>query len=57
TPFRDGHVDYKAFDQIIEHQIVSGIDALVACGTTGESSTLTDLEHREIIAYCVEKVA
>ncbi|HBE13083.1 MAG TPA: 4-hydroxy-tetrahydrodipicolinate synthase, partial [Clostridiales bacterium] len=28
-----------------------------ACGTTGESSTLTDLEHREIIAYCVEKVA
>ncbi len=57
TPFRDGHIDYKAFDKIIEDQIAAGIDALVVCGTTGESSTLTDLEHRELISDCVTRVA
>ena len=57
TPFRDGHVDYDALGDIIDEQIASGIDALVVCGTTGEASTLTDEEHREVIAYTVKRTA
>ena len=57
TPFRDGHVDYDALGNIIDEQIASGIDALVVCGTTGEASTLTDEEHREVIAYTVKRTA
>ena len=57
TPFHNGKIDYESFGAIIEYQIANGIDALVVCGTTGESSALTDKEHREIIAYCVEKTA
>lgn len=56
TPFREGQVDYEAFGRLIEWQISEGIDAIVACGTTGEGSTLTDEEHRDVIKYAVEKV-
>ena len=42
---------------MVEFQIQNGIDAIVVCGTTGESSTLTDEEHKELIRFCVEKVA
>ncbi len=56
TPFKDGKIDYKSFSDIIEMQIAGGIDAIVVCGTTGEGSTLTDEEHREVTAYCIEKV-
>lgn len=41
TPFKDGAVDTAAFGNIIEEQIVSGIDALVICGTSGEASRST----------------
>ncbi|MEA4832503.1 MAG: 4-hydroxy-tetrahydrodipicolinate synthase [Oscillospiraceae bacterium] len=57
TPFKDGYVDFSAYGAIIEEQISSGIDALVVCGTTGESSTLNDDEHREVIEFAVSKVA
>ena len=57
TPFQNGKVDYDALGRLIEWQIAKGIDALVVCGTTGEASTLTDEEHREVIRYSVEKVA
>ena len=57
TPFRDGAVDYEAYGKIIDWQIESGINALVTCGTTGESSTLTDEEHREAIAFTVRRAA
>lgn len=57
TPFRNGAVDYDAFGALIDDQIKHGVDALVVCGTTGESSTLTDEEHRDVIAYAVKKVA
>ena len=57
TPFKNGEVDYEQFGRLIEWQIAEGIDAIVACGTTGEGSTLTDEEHREVIRYAVEKVA
>ena len=56
TPFRDGVIDYETFGRLIEWQISEGIDAIVACGTTGEGSTLTDEEHRDAIRFAVEKV-
>ena len=56
TPFKDGKIDYKALDVILEQQIAGGTDAIIACGTTAEAATLSDLEHKEIISHCIEKV-
>lgn len=55
TPFRGGEVDYISLGNLIDFQIDSGIDALVICGTTGESVTLTDKEFREVLAFSLEK--
>lgn len=57
TPFKNGTVDYEAFEKLVESQIENGIDAIVVVGTTGEGPTLTDEEHKEMIRFCVEKVA
>lgn len=57
TPMNQNGVDYEKFAELVEFQIAGGIDAIVVCGTTGESSTLTDEEHKELIRFCVEKVA
>ncbi|MBQ7015249.1 MAG: 4-hydroxy-tetrahydrodipicolinate synthase [Clostridia bacterium] len=58
TPFlEDGTVNYKKLEELIEYQIANSTDAIVACGTTGEASTLTDEEHKEVIKFTVEKVA
>lgn len=58
TPFNeDGSINFEAFGEIIEAQIAGGTDAIIVCGTTGESSTMTDEEHVATIKYCVEKVA
>lgn len=58
TPFKtNGEVDYERFAGLIEDQIAGGTDAIIVCGTTGESSTLTHEEHLDVIKYCVEKVA
>ena len=57
TPFKNGGVDEKAFQDFIEWQIESGTHGLVPCGTTGESPTLTDKEHRRVIELCVEAAA
>ena len=58
TPFTDlGVVDYKALERIIEHQIDSGIDGLVPCGTTGESPTLSHDEHDRVIAQTIRFAA
>jgi len=54
TPFRDDKVDEKAFQDFIEWQIASGTHGLVPCGTTGESATLSDTEHKRVIELCVE---
>jgi len=55
TPFTlTGAVDIGAFKRLVEHQIEAGIDGLVPCGTTGESSTLTHDEHDRIIALTVQ---
>lgn len=56
TPLNENGVDYEQFGRLIEWQIASGIDAIVAVGTTGEGSTLTDEEHKKVMKYCVDKV-
>ena len=56
TPMTENGVDFPAFEKLINWQIQEGIDALVICGTTGEASTLTDQEHREVLKFAVEVV-
>jgi 4-hydroxy-tetrahydrodipicolinate synthase len=55
TPFRDGEVDEPALREIVEWQIQSGVDGLVACGSTGESATLTHAEHDHVVKLVVEQ--
>ncbi len=56
TPLNDSGVDYETFGRLIDWQIGAGISALVIAGTTGEGSTLSDGEHREVLRYAVERV-
>ena len=55
TPLTADGIDYAQFGKLIDWQIDQGINALVICGTTGESSTLSDAEHRRAIAFACEK--
>ncbi len=57
TPFKNGAIDRKAYTDLINYQIESGSSALVPCGTTGESATLSHAEHREVVELCVETAA
>lgn len=58
TPMHeDGTVNYEQFAKLIEFQIENGTDAIIVCGTTGESSTLTHEEHLDVIEYCAKTVA
>lgn len=54
TPFRNGVVDDKAFQNLVEWQIAEGTHGLVPCGTTGESPTLSHAEHMRVTELCVE---
>ena len=55
TPMTEtGEVDYAALEKLINWQIDQGINALVICGTTGESSTLTDQEHRDVLEFALK---
>jgi len=56
TPMNEKGVDYEAFGRMLKWQVDAGIDALVICGTTGESSTLTDEEHREVLRFALDTV-
>ena len=58
TPFTSDtmEIDYPTFGKIIDWQIEQGVDALIVAGTTGESSTLADQEHRDLITYAIDKV-
>ena len=57
TPMNaDGTVNFEEFGRIIEDQIAGHTDAIVVCGTTGESATMPDAEHLSVIDYCVKKV-
>ena len=57
TPFRDGAVDYAAYDALVERQIDAGIAGLVPVGTTGEAATLSDEEADALIARTVRLAA
>jgi 4-hydroxy-tetrahydrodipicolinate synthase len=54
TPFKNGKVDEKAFQALVEWQIAEGVHGLVPCGTTGESPTLSYDEHKRVVSLCVE---
>lgn len=56
TPLNENGIDYNAFARLIDWQINEGVNALVVCGTTGESSTLTDKEHKSAIEFAVNEV-
>lgn len=56
TPFtEDDKVDVKALCEIVERQIASGVDALVALGTTGEPATLTEEEKKQVVNVCIKQ--
>ena len=58
TPMnQDGSVNFDKLGELIEEQIAGKTDAIIICGTTGESSTLSHEEHLECIKYAVEKTA
>ncbi len=57
TPFRNGAFDEEAYRSFVEWQIDEGSSALVPCGTTGESATLTFEEHFRVVRTCVEQAA
>lgn len=54
TPFRDGKVDEKAFQEFVAWQIAEGSHGVVPCGTTGESPTLSHEEHKRVIELCLD---
>jgi 4-hydroxy-tetrahydrodipicolinate synthase len=53
TPFRDGAVDERALQELVEGQIAAGVDGLVPCGSTGEAATLSHAEHRRVVEVVV----
>ncbi len=57
TPFTEEGINFEEFGKLIDFQIENETDAIIVCGTTGESSTMTHEEHLDAIRYCVEKVA
>jgi 4-hydroxy-tetrahydrodipicolinate synthase len=54
TPFRNGKVDEKAFQDLVDWHVREGTHGLVPCGTTGESPTLSHAEHRRVVELCIE---
>ena len=57
TPFRNGEFDEQAYRDLIDWQISSGTDALIPCGTTGESATLSHEEHDRVVEVCIDAAA
>lgn len=57
TPMKENlEINYDKLDEILEEQIAGGTDAIIICGTTGESATMTEEEHSEAIRFTVERV-
>ena len=57
TPFKkDGSIDYQTLKKLIDFQIKNQTDAIIICGTTGESSTLSYMEHLSVIEECIDHV-
>ena len=57
TPmYEDGKVNYDKLEELLEYQIANSTDAIIICGTTGESATLTEEEHMRTIKFAIDKV-
>ena len=56
TPFTDKGINYEEFKKMIEFQIKEGTDSIIVCGTTGEASTMSDKEKKEVIKFTVDTV-
>ena len=56
TPFTNDSVNFDEFKKLLEFQISEGVDAIIVCGTTGESATMTDQERKDTIRFAVETV-
>ena len=56
TPFKNGEVDFKSLEKLLDYQINSNIRGIVPCGSTGEGSVLLPEEYLDVINFCVEKV-
>lgn len=56
TPFQSQSVDYATLDALVDRQLEAGIEGVVPCGSTGESATLTDAEHRGVVAAVIKRV-
>ena len=56
TPFKDGKIDFKKLGELLEWHVSEGTDAIIICGTTGESATMSDNERKEAIRFTVEKI-
>ena len=57
TPmYEDGKVNYDKLEELLEFQIANSTDAIIICGTTGESSTMTHGEHLKTIKFAIDKV-
>mgnify|MGYP005842157047 CR=1 FL=1 len=54
TPFENGHIDRKGMERLVSHVIEGGVDFLVALGTTGESNTASEAEHRQILDTVIQ---
>ncbi len=57
TPFTENGVNFEEFGKLLEEQIKQEIDAIIVCGTTGESATMTDKERKDTIKFAIDKVA
>ncbi len=57
TPFRDGEIDETALRGLVEFQLRNGTNGLVPCGTTGESATMSEAEHHQVIEIVLEQTA
>ncbi len=55
TPFKAGAVDYSKLEELVEFHIEKGTNAILPCGTTGESPTLSHDEHNKVVEWVVEK--
>lgn len=56
TPFTESAINYIEFGKLIEDQIKNEIDAIIVCGTTGESSTMSEDEKKNVIKYAINKI-
>ena len=57
TPMKDNlEINYDKLDEMLEEQIAGGTDSIIICGTTGESATMTEAEHSEVIRFAIERV-